>query len=294
VTITAARVVPITADIGAEIRDVDVRDLDDRAVDEIRAAIHRHRVVFLRDQDITDDEHVAFAERFGTVTAERGVNADARFQIVEDTAENPPHTDQWHTDMTCWERPPAMAFLSARVVPETGGDTVWVNLCSAYWALSPAMRAFVDGLHVRHIVGPKYRDAVAQVIAANTHGDRVEIRRQLDDRYEGEHAVHPLVRTHPVTGEQALFLSPRFAEAIVELAPDESAAVLAMLDRLLDDQNFQVRWRWRANDLAVWDEAATNHRALADHFLHGPQHRLMRRCTIAGTAPFHRSDTDHD
>jgi taurine dioxygenase len=273
--------------IGAQIDGVDLADPSDAEVAAIAEVLYERHVVFFRAQDLSDDEHFALAGRFGPVTSESSaVSPDARFQFVEDTGDNPPHTDEWHTDMSCWERPPALALLSGRVIPPSGGDTIWVDLCAIHDALSPTMQAFVAGLHLRHYVGPNFRAAVAQNIVATSQADYAVVRAQLDERYEAVTAVHPLVRTHPVTGRPALFLSPRFAQSIVELTPHESAGLLGMLDTHLDDPNFQVRWRWAPNDLAIWDEAATNHRALADHFHLGPQHRLMRRCTVEGGVPF--------
>jgi taurine dioxygenase len=287
--IGALEITPLGGYIGAEITGVPLASVTDAQVAAIKDALFEHHVVFFRDQDLSDDEHYALAARFGEVTPESSmVSPDARFQIVEDTEDNPPHTDEWHTDMSSQACPPALAFLSAQVIPPRGGDTVWVDLCAIYDALSPAMQHFVEGLHVRHYVGPNFRAAVAQNIVAKTHGDYAAVRTQLDERYEGVGAVHPLVRTHPVTGRQALYLSPRFVHSIVELTPVESAALLGFLNTYLDDHNFQVRWRWQTHDLAIWDEASTAHRALADHFHRGPQHRLMRRCTVNGTEPFFR------
>jgi taurine dioxygenase len=282
----AVDLTPLSGHIGAELSEMDLRDPSDDDVARIRAALNDHHVVFLRGQVLSDDEHYALAARFGRVTTESSATNGARFQMVVDAEDNPPHTDQWHTDMTCWEEPPSLALLCARIIPVVGGDTIWVSLCAIHDALSSTMRSFVEGLHVRHYVGPQFRDAVALNIASNTGGAMTAIRSGLDERYAETYAVHPLVRTHPITHRPALFLSPRFEHSIEELHPEEGAALLAHLHTYLDDPNFQVRWRWQVNDIAIWDEATTNHRALADHFYPKAQNRLMRRCTVAGDRPF--------
>jgi taurine dioxygenase len=260
--------------IGAEVQGVDLREpMSNEVFEVVSAALWRHHVLFVRNQELSPEQHVAVAERFGVV--EPVVRSDV-LAFVEDTAESPPMTDEWHTDATHTAQPPAIAFLYAMIIPEYGGDTMWANLHSVYDSLSPKLQEICEGLDVVHTAAKEsYLAMVAHRFGKEEAARRVETMR----------AVHPLVRTHPVTGRQALFLSERFAESIVGLQREESDVLLGYLTHLVENQNYQVRWRWQTGDLAIWDEACTNHRALSDHF---PQHRLMRRCSVAGEKPFFR------
>jgi taurine dioxygenase len=263
---------------------MDARKVDDQDVDELRTALHEHQVIFLREQELSDEEHLAFAGRFGEIETRTPHGRTGEFQYVEDTAANPPHTDQWHTDHSCLKDPPGIAFLWSATIPPYGGDTIWTSLCAAYDALSEPMRLIAEQLSVRHSIAGNYWDAVSSHLRLERI-DEAEISRRFADAYAASSAVHPLVIAHPVTGRRALYLSPRFTERVEGMHDAESTALLSYFEGLLDDPNHQVRWHWREHDLAIWDERTTNHRALADHFAAGPQHRKMRRCTVAGGAP---------
>jgi len=268
----------LTGALGAVIDGVDLHQtLDDDTARMVRDALHEHSVLFFRDQELSEDEQIAFASNFGTVgpyPLTKMLGGTALTSIIEDTADSPPDADGWHTDVTWVSEPPAYAVLNAKVIPERGGDTMWSSLFAAYDALSPVMQHLCDQLTVCHHSGQDFHERVARTAGA-----------ELADRIAGEFppVEHPLVRTHPVTGRRALFVSGRFMDQIVGMHRDESDALLGYLNHHIENPNFCVRWRWTAGDLAVWDEASTNHRALSDHF---PAHRMMRRCTVDGTRPF--------
>jgi len=281
----------LTGHVGAEAQGADLRErLSDGQIEQIRDALYRHHVLFFRDQDIDERQQLDFARRFGELELRTPHGTTPDFLRLEDTAEKAPKADQWHTDHSCMKQPPGIAFLWAEKIPEYGGDTIWVSLPALYESLSPRMRRIVEQLQVRHGVRSGYSAGVRE--RWTEHGMPKE---QVDAgiaKLEAEaFAIHPLVRTHPVTGEQSLFISPNYVESIEGLAPVESALLLDFFNRKLDDVHFQVRWRWREKDLVVWDERATNHRALNDHFLHASQYRAMRRCTVRGDVPFHRQST---
>jgi taurine dioxygenase len=262
--------------IGAVIEGVDLANLSDDEFAVVDQALLDHQVVFFHDQPLSDDEHLAFAARFGEPSifpVSKILGGDTRLQYIEDTEDSPPDADDWHTDVTWIERPPQVAVLSGRVIPEIGGDTMWSSLTAAYDALSPTMQAVCAGLTVRHHRGQDFDDKVGRFLDADQ-------MRLLDEGYPS--VEHPLLRTHPRTGETSLFLSGLFMQEIVGMNPDESDALLGFLLRHGQNPNFQVRWRWQADDLAVWDERVTNHRALSDHY---PQHRVMRRVTVDGERP---------
>jgi taurine dioxygenase len=246
------------------------------------AAIHRalleHGVLFFRDQPLTDDEHLALACRFGEPSlfplVERFVGSGNPLGYITDTAESPPDADGWHTDVTWIEEPPKMAFLQAIEIPARGGDTMWADLYTALDTLSEPMRVLCRRLSVVHTVSPvivdAFRDRVGDDLA-----DHVAL--------EFPPVVHPLVRTHPETGRDALFVAGGFMTAIDGMHDDESMLLLGFLNRHVENPNLHVRWSWRKGDLAIWDERCTNHRALSDHY---PQYRQMRRCTVRGDRPY--------
>jgi len=266
--------------LGAEILGVDVRDASNREIADIWAALVEHEVLFFRETGIDDAAHLAFAARFGTpsVFPVFKVMGETKptFQTIADGPESPPSADYWHTDVTWTAEPPTAAFLRATVVPERGGDTMWGSMTAAYDALSPPMRRFLDGLSVRHDNASFIRGMETKMGMEAA----APIAARLREAYPA--VVHPLVRTHPETGKKALLFGGRFMRAIEELSEPESDAVLAFLSRHIDQPVFHARWRWRAGDLAVWDERSTVHRGLSDHF---PRAREVRRCVIDGDRP---------
>lgn len=280
---TGVRVRRMTGSIGALIEGIDLREpLPDATFALLHGALTDHQVLFFRGQDLDEDQHRALATRFGTPSiypAQRLAGDMREVSYIEDTAASPPKADAWHTDISWLPEPPAYAFLSARTIPEFGGDTMWASLFAAYDALSPALQVLCGSLTALHAPSPE------QLAAFRRSGKfGPDIAEKIAEIFQP--VEHPLVRTHPVSGRQALFLSG-FLTRIVGLKDGESAMLLGYLNRLLDDPNLQVRWRWQANDFAIWDEASTNHRALSDHF---PLHRMVRRCTVDGGKPFFKAN----
>lgn len=267
------RITPITATIGAEASGVDLRDpVDDAALSELYAALLRHQVIFLHDQALTDEEHEDFARRFGTLTVHpisRAVGSDRAMEFIEDNEESPPKAARWHTDISWLGVPPKIGILSARVIPEAGGDTMWASLTAAFQGLSKPMQDRLEGLVAMHDAGENFFCQVERG-AGREVADKL---RALVD----QSAEHPLVPKHPDTGEKVLYISPSNVDHIVGLHPEESRMLLDFLRQHIDRPEFSVRWRWRVDDLAIWDERCTIHRGLTDHY---PARRVMRRCTV--------------
>ena len=276
--------------IGAEIRGVDIATpIDDATVADIRTLLLRHKVVFFPDQHLTPDTHRAFAARFGEVTPAHPVipGIDGHPEVFEidytksrelyaaygDVARRQSSGVSWHTDVTFVERPPLGSILNAVVIPPSGGDTIWSNQVAAYESLSPALQRFLDGLTAVH-------DGQAQF------GEI--LRRRGEGEWEGQvydelrPVVHPVVRTHPETGERALFVNAGFTSHIVELAPAESEHLLAFLYAHSTKAEHTVRYHWRAGDVAFWDNRATQHSVVGDF---GGQHRVIQRVTLRGDRP---------
>jgi taurine dioxygenase len=269
-------VTPVTGVIGAQIEGVDLREpLTEQQRDDIHTALMRHYVVFFRDQDLTDDQQLAFADNFGEPARESLDPDEKRVRrtfTLEDTPDSPPKADRWHTDVAFVDTPPDIAFLNMRATPVAGGDTMWVSLYAAYEHLSPTMREAIEGLEVEMGLGAT-RDAILELYGP-------EYLAKVEASFVAP--VHPLVRIHPVTGRPALFLAGPFSRQIVGMHPDESEVLLTFLKSRLDDPNIQIRWKWKQYDLAMWDERCTNHRALSDHY---PAFRQIRRCMVGGGVP---------
>jgi len=271
---------PVSGALGAEVRGVDLRAVDQGEVEELRALLHEHEVLFFPGAGLSEDEQMALGRMFGEIAIfpmSRLLGAtEPKFQVIADGPESKPEADSWHTDVTWTAEPPAYALLHAEVVPARGGDTLWASMTAAYEGLSPTMQEMLAGLEVVHD-NTEFIEGVRRKTTNQDMGD-------LFDRLRAEYppVVHPLVRTHPDTGRRVLFLGGYFMRRIVGLHPDESRALLDMLSRHVDDARYQCRWRWTPGDLAVWDERSTNHRSAADHF---PQARSIRRLEITGSRP---------
>jgi taurine dioxygenase len=266
---------PLLADFGAIVHGVDFRDSDTTKL--LTDAVHTWGVVFLRNQPMSDAEHIESARRFGELGVyplQAAAGAFEPLEFITDGPDDPPKADGWHTDVTWIEAPPVMAFLSMLEVPDRGGDTMWVDTAKAFDTLSPRMQEIVGRLEVYHDISEANRQ-----IFLKKWGQAVIDRTR--ERY-GMGATHPLVRRHPVTGRSSLFVAGYFMKHIVGLSESESEALLAFLMRHATAPERALRWRWREHDLAIWDERRTMHRALGDHF---PRRRRVRRCTVLGERP---------
>ncbi len=279
--------------IGAEIRGVDVRHLDDTTVAAIRQVWLSRKVVFFPDQHLDPDEHRRFAARFGELTPAHPVvpGIDGYPEVFEidytksrelyaaygDLTRRRSQAVGWHTDVTFVERPPTGSILNAIVIPPSGGDTLWSNQVAAYDALSSPLQRFLDGLTAIH-------DGRAQF------GALLDRRNDADELGDWDGSVydqlrpveHPVVRTHPETGERALFVNPGFTSHLVGLEPDESDTLLDFLYAHSVRPEFTVRYHWRAGDLGFWDNRATQHSVVGDF---GDQHRVIQRVTLRGERP---------
>lgn len=282
-------VAPITGAIGAEIRGVDLREpLSDAVAEEVRAAFDRHGVIVLPGQDITHEAHEAFAALFGPVGRVpqlHHVDGHPNVQIIRRRAQDTGRVvgENWHTDSTFLDKPPAAVVMRAVEVPPYGGDTGFLSMTAAYEALSPAFRQMIDGLGVVHsgtrIFGSLYRAQQAQkrFDAAST---RLDLNVEDGDR----EVVHPLVCRHARTGVPHLFVNRTYAQRIDGMTAEESAPLLAFLYEHCARFDLTCRIRWQPNQVLVWDNRSTMHRAVADY---AGFDRLLTRVTIEGERPTH-------
>lgn len=264
--------------IGAEIGGVDLAaPLSDETVAEIRQALLAHKVVFFRDQTLDERGQVAFASRFGPVTrAHPTVPAlDGHPEVLDlDYSRSEARANHWHTDVTFVENPPLGSVLRALVIPPAGGDTIWANSVTAYDDLPPSLRLFADTLTAVHSNAYDYAGALADL----SEGQRQ--RKAVFESTEYE-TLHPVVRVHPETGERGLFIGG-FVRRLQGYTPAQSTDIVRVLQSYVQLPENQVRWKWRAGDVAFWDNRATQHYAVADY---GSQPRHVRRVTIVGDVP---------
>ncbi len=276
-------VTPLTPTIGALIGGVDLAvRLDDEQLSQVNAALLAHQVIFFEDQHITPVQHRDFAARFGALHTHPlypGVPEAPELFILDNHADNPTDNDSWHTDVTFIETPPMASILYAKHLPPSGGDTIWSNMRAAYEALSPTFQAFLSELDAVHDFarGFPQRGIVAKGAGEDKHA------KALDNHPP---VLHPVVRTHPETGVDGLFVNFGFTERIKGLRRKESDAILNMLFEHIQKPEFLVRWRWSENAIAFWDNRVTQHYAVNDYL---PHRRIMNRATVLGDRPFNRA-----
>jgi alpha-ketoglutarate-dependent taurine dioxygenase len=269
---------PVAGRIGAEIRGVKLSgELDRAAIAAIKAALHRHKVIFFRDQHLTDAEHEAFAARLGSPVAHPTVPVVDNTNFLLDLESRDGFAaSSWHTDVTFDLDYPEASILRAITIPEAGGDTLWANTAVAYEDLPVSLKVLVDDLRAIHSNSYDY----ASVFATGAPKDRIDKYRAVfaSTVYETE---HPVVSVHPETGERTL-VTGHFVKNIVGLNTADSQRIIGILHDHITKPENTVRWRWRAGDVAIWDNRATQHRAIADF---GSQARHLRRATVRGSIP---------
>lgn len=276
-------VTALTPAIGAVVGDVDLsQGLDDEQVADIRRALLKHHVIFFEDQHLTPVQHRDFAARFGALHTHPlypGVPDAPELFILDNHAGNPTDNDAWHTDVTFIETPPMASILYAKHLPPVGGDTIWSSMKRAYETLSAPLRDFLATLDAVHDFNRGFprTGTVAKTAGAEKH-DKA--------REENPPVVHPVVRTHPETGEDGLFVNFGFTTRIVGLTRKESTAILKLLHEHIQQPEFLVRWQWKPNAIAFWDNRVTQHYAVNDYL---PHRRVMHRATVLGDRPYHRS-----
>ena len=271
---------PLTRALGALVSGVRLSDeLPQESINRLNELLVEHQILFFRDQILTPEEQCRFAARFGELHIHPiyPVLPELPQILVLDThGDFLPDNDNWHTDVTFTTTPPMAGLLAAIQLPPVGGDTLWSSNLAVYESLSTPMKRLLDGLTAEHSV-------VKSFPAARWGADPA-----FKERYERAVAkhppvIHPVVRTHPVSGRKALFVNEGFTTRIMELEARESDALLSFLFAQAGRPEFTLRWHWRVNDVAFWDNRITQHFAVADYL---PERRVMHRATVIGDRPF--------
>lgn len=260
----------ITPRLGAELIHVNLLDMSDAEVAALQQIAAERGVVVVRDQVMTLAQQASFVHRLGTPT----------LYPVKDPAVPPElitiHADEkskrvagegWHSDISSERNPPSLSMLRMEITPDCGGDTLFADMYQAFETLSPEMRQFLMRLTARH-------DPIGHYL----YQSRIKALHELPSQ------VHPVIRTHPLTGRKALYVNPGFVRRIVELSEPESSALLAMLaDHVALGVNFQIRVQWQPHTVVFWDNRCVQHHAAWDYY---PQVRHGYRATVVGEVPY--------
>ena len=280
---------PLAAAMGAEITGVHLSKLRDEAFEEVRDALYRHKMVYFRGQDINHADQEAFAARFGPFAEDAytdGVDGFANVQPVIKEADAEVAIifgSGWHTDSPFLERPPAISILRGVDIPPYGGDTMWANTALAFSTLSTTMQEMLSPLQVhmsiQHIMVRMYRARIDGTSQDKLKSNVAESSDPELTRQKITGACHPLVRSHPVTGEKALYCDETYTTNIAGMLDEEAKPILNFLTNHITQAAFTCRLRWQPNTIALWDNRLCIHQAFNDH---DGFRREMYRSTVAG------------
>ncbi|CAN5411947.1 TauD/TfdA family dioxygenase [soil metagenome] len=269
------RIRRVAGQIGGEVQDIELSsELPAHVVEHLETALVKHKVLFFRGQKQLDDrEHQAFGARFGRTVAHPTVPSPQGTQLFElDASKGGGRADSWHTDVTFVDAFPKISILRGVTIPAYGGDTVWANTAVAYERLPAQLKQLADNLWAVHSNDYDYGADRVQVEEERLRHHRTVFVSAV---YEAE---HPVVHVHPVSGERALLLG-HFVKKLVGLSSTESARIFDLLQSRVTRLENTVRWNWQQDDVAIWDNRATQHFAINDY---GDQARLVRRVTVHG------------
>jgi taurine dioxygenase len=263
------------AALGATVSELDLGEpLTEEDRSELRQALAEHQVLFFRDQHISPRSHRDFGLAFGSLQIHPSyptVDGYPEIIVLENDRENPSKIDEWHTDMSFDPNPPLGSILIGRKVPENAGDTMFASLAAAYDDLSESSKIMLEGMTATHSFAYGFKESIAEPGGRERLGDA--IKRNPD-------VVHPVVRTHPVTGRKMIFVNRLFTSKINEMNQQDSDDMLASLcDHMVQDK-YIYRFRWQQNSIAFWDNRAVLHVPVNDYW---PALRRMERVTINDT-----------
>ncbi|PHR74982.1 TauD/TfdA family dioxygenase [Henriciella sp.] len=269
--------------VGAEITGVDLKALSRAEETAIRDAFAEQGVIFFRDQSLSEEDHIAFAQRFGQINVNRFFAAHPDYPQIAMVAKDVGDTDNigggWHTDHSYDEIPALGSVLVARELPKTGGDTRFASMYRAYETLPDELKRAVEGkraIHsARHIFGGQDDSYYSQSDAGRGRIGNADAVETLND------VAHPLIITHPLSGKKALFVNPAFTIGIDGMDEAGGKALLQKLFAHAMREEHTCRFKWEPGSVAFWDNRSTWHWALNDY---QGQRRVMHRITIEGVS----------
>ena len=276
---------PIAGTMGAEISGIDLsKPLGNSEADDLQRALMDHKAIFLRDQELTPEDHLRIAGTFGDVYRVPFVKARDDYPDIIDIVKEPADAGKynfggvWHSDASFDEVPPMGSVLYSLQSPPYGGDTLWTNMEAAYEALSDGMKALLDGMNAMHSGERNYGSK-----GYFTDADNQSVSMDINPDDSGDTRIaHPVVRTHPVTGKKSLYINPVYTICFEDMTEEESAPLLSFLHQHAIRPEFTCRFSWTTNAVAIWDNRCTMHFAINDYDGH---RRHMNRVTMAGERP---------
>ena len=265
----------ITPTIGAEIVGEDLfNNLSPNNLNKIYSCLIENKVIFFRNQKISSNQQIHFAKSFGEIEPPHPVypHVDGYPEIVllENDEGKPPDTDVWHTDVTFKSNPPFASILYSKIIPLSGGDTLWSCLSSIYEALPKHMKQYLENLKAVHDMGD-FRNTFV-------NSEPIGSAEKLNEGFKKfGNSIHPMVKSHPITKKKFIYVNPGFTNHIVGFNATDSSNLLNYLFNFMNKPEFQIRFKWTENTIAMWDNRCTMHYAIGDYM---PNHRKMHRVTV--------------
>jgi len=266
------KIVKTKYSFGASIEGVDLKEpLTDKEVEEIKTNLAKNEVVFFRNQKISHEDHKRLAKYFGhlqTHPAYPTVSGFPEITILENDRENPSKIEEWHTDMTFKKKPPLGSILIGKIIPKTGGDTLFASLAAAYEDLSEAIKERIQDLTAEHSFEYGFKESLEE------EGGRERLIEALN---ENPPIDHPVVRTHPITARKLLYVNKLFTSKINGMSKEDSNELLSFLCQHIQKDKYVCRFKWEEDSIAFWDNRSVLHKPDNDYW---PQLRRMERITI--------------
>jgi taurine dioxygenase len=265
----------LTPTIGAEISGIDLsNNLIPQDLDNIYKNLIDHQVIFFRNQNLKPEDHVAFAKSFGDIEPPHPIYPHVEnfpeITLLENDPTNPPDTDEWHTDVTFKTEPPFTSILYSKEIPPSGGDTLWCSLIAIYDALPNNIKTELETKRAIHDMGAFRNNFSSE--------NNEEYSKKLNAGFEKfGNAVHPVVKIHPILNKKFLYINPSFTRHIIGMDMTDSNNLLSYLFNFMTKPQYQVRFKWTPNTLALWDNRCTMHYAIGDYM---PHRRVMNRITV--------------
>ena len=275
ITSSGIKIQKYSPNLGAVITGVDLsKEINEDQFKDIHKAFLDNQVLFFQNQnEILPEIHLKLGKLFGELHVHPAAPSmpgyPEIFEIHAHKNSKVANGEFWHSDVSCDIEPPLGTMLQLHILPETGGDTMFSDMYSAYNELSDKYKSLLDGLIAIHE-------------SEHLYSGRYEDRGVNKDNIKTPVANHPLIRTHPITGKKAIYVNRTFTTGIEGMNKNESSSILEFLFEHCEHVNFQIRYRWNKNDMAFWDNRCTMHRAIWDYW---PNERKGRRVTIKGDKP---------
>ena len=272
---SAFQINKLTPNIGAEIIGTNIFDnLTTTLCDKIYKTLIENKVIFFRNQQLTNDQHINLAKSFGEIEPPHPVYPHVEqypeIVLLENDEKRPPDTDVWHTDVTFKPNPPFASILHSKIIPPYGGDTLWSCLSSIYEALPSEIKKYLKTLKAVHDMGD-FRNTY-------TNNEPIGAAHKLNEGHKKfGSSIHPIVKTHPITNNNYIYINPGFTTHIVGLNATDSSNLLNYLFNFMNKPEFQIRFKWTKNTIAMWDNRCTMHYAIGDYM---PLRRKMHRVTV--------------